>query len=117
LFRSRIRLWAALALFALAVQLVASFGHIHADELFGPQIETAAAPSGDDPGSQHHDGDHDAICNICATLSVLSSGQVAAPPLLVVPVAFVWIAQPIRAEAATFTPRLAAFRSRAPPTA
>jgi len=59
-FRARLRSTSFVALFALALQLALSFGHVHVDELSGPapaQIETSGttAPArGDTP--DHDDG-------------------------------------------------------------
>jgi hypothetical protein len=90
--RSHRRLGSRLALFALAVQLVLSFGHIHLDKIISPaatgvaQLQTASrdqAPVA--PG--HHGGAAD-FCAICATIalvasSVLPEAAQLAPPISV----------------------------------
>jgi hypothetical protein len=65
--------WAAL--FALAIQLVLSFGHIHLEDIQGRSAGIAAsaegqpiAPADDDRGAPGHD-----FCAICAALSLTSS--------------------------------------------
>jgi len=70
---NRLGSWAAL--FALTIQLVVSFGHIHFDELQVPSAVMAAQSQGqsvpDGDGTTHHD-----ICAICATLSLTASSVV-----------------------------------------
>jgi hypothetical protein len=65
--------WAAL--FALAVQLGLSFGHVHLEDIKGPSaaIPTSVdgspnVPADDDHGAPGHD-----FCAICASLSLTSS--------------------------------------------
>jgi hypothetical protein len=106
-----------LALFALALQLVLSFGHIHLDEIDAKPaaVATLAQPSGpaDPPG---HD-DAAKFCDICATLHSLSVAQVAAPPALGAPASF-RAPRPLLSADAPFAPdQRAPYRSRAPPTA
>jgi hypothetical protein len=108
-----------LALLALAVQLVLSFGHIHREDIYGPARPTALAQvlAGDhaqqpaDHSSKHSDD----YCAICATISLLSTSFVAAPPLLPVPVAFHAVEHADRVAIASIALRRAPFQSRAPP--
>ncbi len=118
--RSKLRQAATLALFALAIQLVLSFGHVHADDFaHASTLTTQATASRHDttPQSplQHHDGLAAHHCGVCASIVHAGALVAAATPSLPVPPAFA-----IRTEtaAADFTlPDLtrAAFRSRAPP--
>jgi hypothetical protein len=112
--RSNIRLGARVAMFALAIQLVLSFGHFHA-------IASQAAPSiqsaqqqlpAQNPDSDQHSDD---VCAICAVVSLANTAVAAAPPALPIPQAFK-LAQP--ATNTTFEhprPTRTAFQSRAPP--
>lgn len=112
--RSNIRLGARVAMFALAIQLVLSFGHFHA-------IASQAAPSiqsaqqqlpAQNPDSDQHSDD---VCAICAVVSLANTAVAAAPPALPIPQAFK-LAQP--ATNTTFAhprPTRTAFQSRAPP--
>src|SRR5262249_40080593 len=89
LFRAHRRWGGFAALLPLALQFVASFGHVHVEAFAGhaanASLAQAVAP-GDPPG---HDDDHAGkVCDICATLTLLSAAQLAAPPALVVPIAF-----------------------------
>jgi hypothetical protein len=76
--------WAAV--FALAIQLVLSFGHIHLEEFQGTSSVTAGSsqsqpnPSGDDRGTGHD------FCAICAALNLTSSSVLPAAAVLTTPV-------------------------------
>jgi hypothetical protein len=110
-----------LALFALAMQLVLSFGHIHREDIYGPARPAVLAqvPAGDhsqapaDHSSKHSDD----YCAICATVSLLSTSFVAAAPLLPLPVVFHVIEHADRVAIASVALRRAPFQSRAPPAA
>jgi hypothetical protein len=123
-FRSNRKFSGRLALFALALQLVLSFGHIHFQNIFGygpagaaasalaPATEKSPALPSDQP-SKHSDD----YCAICATMSLLGNSFAAQAPQL--PVPFVsQAAEQIDRVALIFiaTPR-ASYQSRAPPTA
>jgi hypothetical protein len=119
-FRSRTRLGGSLALFALALQLLVSFGHVHADELTSKPLGIATvwhvgesqAPAGD-ADTDHHDD----YCDICATLHALASAQIATPPPLPIPYAFAQVAPQIDEGVEVAEARRASFQSRAPPVA
>ena len=109
-----------LALFALAVQLVLSFGHIHRSDIFGygpPSAASAATPTDHSrPKPTAPDNTND-YCDICATVSLLSSSFVAAPPQLPLPVASRTVEHRLVAAAAFVAPKRRAFQSRGPPLA
>jgi hypothetical protein len=122
-FRTNRTLCGRLALLALAVQFVVSFGHIHREDIFGSAraAPSVAVPVADasQPSPGNHPAKHsDDYCAICATISLLGHSFVAAAPALPPPppVAHT-IAHVDRAAAIAITPRRAAFQSRAPPTA
>jgi hypothetical protein len=111
-----------LALFALAVQLVLSFGHIHRSDIFGYGPPAAASagtasdyaqskPAGSPSG---HAGDY---CDICATVSLLSSSFVAAAPQLPLPIAFRRVEHHASAASDFVVPQRSPFQSRGPPLA
>ncbi|HTV26588.1 MAG TPA: hypothetical protein VMF32_02280 [Xanthobacteraceae bacterium] len=122
-FRSRIRPVTRLALFALAFQMVISFGHMDADELglpslVGPThvvlnaIHAAIAPAGRDRVPAAPEG----YCPICASMALVATAFPSLPPVLVVPPQGrpAWPA-PIPAEG--ISPKLTlSFQARAPPT-
>jgi len=92
-FRSKMRPCARLALIALALQLIVSFGHIHRDDLGLPPLAagdaahfisaTTQVPSA--PADQQHGPASDDYCPICASMALLASGVPALPPVLVMP--------------------------------
>jgi len=111
--RSNIKHGARVALFALAVQFVLSFGHFHA-------IPAQAAPSVSAtqqlPAPSHDSDQHpDDYCAICAVLALASTGMAAAAPVL--PVLQAVESAPPAMPVAFAGPRSAraAFQSRAPP--
>jgi hypothetical protein len=114
-FRSNIKRGSRLALFALAIQIVLSFGHFH-----GVAAETAAQIArslstpqpGSDQGSPEHPGD---ICAICAVMAMVNSVVHATPPVVLLPqaVAFAYLtpdADLVRVNAVR-----TGFQPRAPP--
>jgi hypothetical protein len=120
-FRANKTFGSRLALFALAVQFVLAFGHIHHDDIYGsasPAAATAAAvPDGSQPLPANHPANSDDYCAICATMSLLGNSFVAAAPTLPLPSASYAIEQRDRVATIFVAPRRTAFQSRAPPTA
>jgi hypothetical protein len=122
-FRTNRRLGGRLALLALAVQIILSFGHIHHEDIFGPArpgvaaasvaqaaADNSNAPPGDQP-SKHGDD----YCPICAAISLLSNSFVAAAPQLPLPVVAHAVEHADRVVVTAIAPRRAPFQSRAPP--
>jgi hypothetical protein len=104
-----------LALFALALQLTLSFGHMHAED-FAPaatQTSTTAGDAGtaEDHGLGHHD------CDICANMAMLASLVVPLPPSVALPACsqFIVLAETGPQIVFGFVPRQ--FQARAPPLA
>ena len=123
-FRSKIRSCGRLALFALALQMIVSFGHMHRDDLGLPpltgadstSIASAAAPSAQPPSQQHQPASDD-YCPICASLALLATWMPALPPVLVTPepIRRVW---PTLAFLQNRSQQIAlSFQARAPPVA
>ncbi len=132
-FRSRAKHGARLALLALAVQLVLSFGHFHGDAAqAAPAIKARAAlsatdrseaavqpaaqsaqprPAGDRPAGQHPQD----ICAICAVMAMAGSAMFAEPPLLMLPQAFHFLYLTTDAEFSHLATRHVDFQPRAPP--
>jgi hypothetical protein len=123
--RSRpVRQWgAALALFALWLQLVLSFAHIHPEDFFPPvPVQQAslpglpgapAAPAKPAPANPDHDD-----CAICVSMAMAAASALPAPILLVPPspdygISYVRIAHTPALAAAPRPP----FQTRAPPSA
>ncbi|MGB6288414.1 MAG: hypothetical protein WBG18_28980 [Xanthobacteraceae bacterium] len=112
---------AALALIALALQIVVAFGHVHLRGLSGNSHAVAAEQTRRAHTSQQapaqNPGDDNDYCAICASIFLASSAFAPAPPQLLVPANFQRIEHSLKsARPLTVSLRLA-FRSRAPPTA
>jgi hypothetical protein len=85
-FRSHLKGCAWLALMALGLQLVFSFGHIHKQDLVPaqyehgpaavPQLVGSSAPEPDGPAGPTY---YDIFCTICATISLAGSLLLPAP--------------------------------------
>jgi hypothetical protein len=115
--------WAAL--FALALQLYLSFGHIHPDDIYGPVgksltvADAVVLPSAQSvrsiPAGQPW-YDSDALCPICATMYFLSASFIPeAPQVLPLPFVALPVEHSTLVTALFVAPRRAAFQSRAPP--
>jgi hypothetical protein len=121
--RANLRLAAWCALFAIAVQLVLSFGHFHnglgsgsisTALIFSSVVSDPAGGQGGPPNPGAPPGDY---CGICAVINL--AGSVVAPdaPTLLQPAAFIsTIVWRIVETSATPSPHLDA-RARAPPSA
>ena len=117
--RSRLRVGSWVALFALAVQLVLTFGHVHLDGRSGNssvRIETAAgavAPAG-------HDGSKaaDDYCAACALIHLAGTLVPAAAVALPLPLVFGQLHRPhVALRFALPASPPASFAARAPPLA
>jgi hypothetical protein len=121
--RANRRIGATVALFALAVQLVLSFGHVHLDKAgpFGPAVAGISAPQapsggGAPPDRQHRPGADD-FCAICAAISLASTLLLPAPAGITLPIAHAHAWPPeFQAALATREPHYL-FQARAPPRA
>jgi hypothetical protein len=124
--RSRSRLGACLALFALAFQLAVSFAHVHLDGRGPLSGDSPAllkvAGSTVAPAVRHRGGDEapapaDDYCAVCALTHLAGTAVAAAPPDLPLPAAF----RPLRSAPAASFALIAAshvlFAARAPPSA
>jgi hypothetical protein len=127
-FRSNIRHGSRVALLALAVQFVISFGHFHgiaaqaapvfksdaAESAVSSDTATEAArqasPANNDPDQQRSDN-----CAICAVMALASTALFATPPLLLLPQAIEFLYLTTDAEFVHLNSAHAAFQPRAPP--
>ena len=133
-FRSNIKQGSRLALFALALQLVLSFGHFHAFAAQAGQAvqpDTApfelshanGLPAPDAVGAteQQSPSDHDSgrqpndPCAICAVIALANSVLFATPPLLLLPQAIEFLYLTTDAEFVHLNSARVAFQPRAPP--
>ena len=116
------RRWSSwLALAAMALQLVLSFGHIHLERLASGSVITEMtafeASSAQQNPAQHPANEADDYCAICATIHLASSSFLPDAPLLPVPIASRTIEHFGNFNFILVSPRRAAFQSRAPPLA
>ncbi|OYU90266.1 MAG: DUF2946 domain-containing protein [Bradyrhizobiaceae bacterium PARB1] len=100
-FRDNLRHGAKLALFALAVQIVLSLGHIHLDDLHAAPdgaagITQVQAPS--QPDSDHQQHRAGVPCDICAVMAMAGTALFAAPPILLLPDAAEFAYAAVKAE-------------------
>lgn len=122
-FRSNLHLGSRLALLALAVQVILSFGHVHLNNLARASTPSATAiasgavaPSGGAP-SHHPDGSPEADCQICALLQLVATSTTSVAPALPLPASFRSIRLQAPAELAAELSPHALFQARAPPAA
>jgi hypothetical protein len=113
-----------LALFALGLQMILSFGHVHLEGIArtDPALITLAAggPTSQSllaqpPGTAG--GDNDDYCPICASVYLTATSFIPAAPMLSLPSASTAVEHFKRHVPVFFAPRRLAFQSRAPPLA
>jgi hypothetical protein len=115
-FRSNIKHGSRIALFALAIQFVLSFGHFHG---VAAQAEPGAAgqsvqsqqPASDRDSDQHSDD----ACAICAVMAMANTVSFAAPPVLPKPQAVAFSYFAADAGIVHVNSVAVAFQPRAPP--
>jgi hypothetical protein len=120
--RSNRQLGSLLALFALSVQLVLSFGHVHLDGLRGETtsiiaVGTNAAGAPPSPVAPHPADEAGDYCAICAVLHLAATSFLPQAPHLPVRAASRAVEHVDRALVTVLTARRTAFQSRAPPQA
>jgi len=116
LARTRRRLTGWLALFALALQFVVGFGHVHSEDFAGLVHPGVVRVSPADPGpAGPSDPDH-LTCDICAAVHLTGTSVVPTPPALVLPIATPFVA-PVAAPTTHAPALVVAFDARGPPQA
>ena len=124
-FRSRSRLGAYLALFALAFQLAVSFGHVHLERIALPSapasVLAGAQPSAADLNAPANpsgrEGLPDDHCPICTLIHLAGALVPAEMPSLPLPTVFGRLRLEVAAEFDLTASHAALFRARAPPIA
>ena len=132
-FRSNIKHGSRLALLALAIQFVLSFGHFHGVAAqAAPAIQsgqTQSHPSSDllapdavsradrqQPASDRDsDGHPNDVCAICAVMALANTVLFATPPVLLLPQAVEFLYLTTDAEFVHLNSARIAFQPRAPP--
>ena len=119
-FRSRARFGGWVALFALTLQLVLTFGHVHLDRAApsSPVSAVAAAAASNGPDTPAApDGDADDYCAICALVHLAGTLTPAEAPALPVPIAFEPSPLPRAVSIELTAPKFTLLQARAPPIA
>jgi hypothetical protein len=124
-FRSNRKTGGRLALFALALQFVLAFGHIHPQDIYGSLdgVSSSTLSALSTPGKvQSLSTDHtykqsNDFCAICAAVSSLNNSFAAEAPQLLLPAASRAVLGPDRVAGIFVEPRRTPFQSRAPPVA
>ncbi len=126
--------WPGLA--AIALQIVLSFGHVHAGNVhveglarsvgvalasvLGHSQPAALAEAKHKPAAPNpvpSSGDDNDYCAICASIFLASTSLAAEAPTLLLPIAFERVTRTYEAESGFGARRPAFFQSRAPPAA
>ena len=120
--RSNLRLGSRLALFALAVQIIVSFGHVHLHGLVPAFARPPAMADGSAtalPGSRgpsnKSDRAVDAYCPICASIQLSASSTLCAAPAFPPPANLGPIGLHLSSELALAAWPHFLFQARAPP--
>ena len=112
-FRAKLKIGARLAIFALALQIALSFGHVHLGDI-RHAVGDLSVPSA---STQQPVSDADDYCAICASIYLVASSFL--PQASQLPALFA--RRPTshfdRAAILRVAPRRAPFQSRAPPLA
>jgi hypothetical protein len=118
-FRSNIKHGSRLALLALAIQFVLSFGHFHgvvANAAPSVNSITQAAIQNQQPSSNPDSDQQRAdLCVICAVMALANAALFATPPVLLLPQAFEFLYLTTDAEFVHLDHGSVAFQPRAPP--
>ena len=132
-FRSNIKTGSRLALFALAIQFVLSFGHFHGvaaqaapaiqsgpalldlSYAIGSPAADAVSLSAQQQPASNHDSDPADSCAICAAVALANNVLFATPPLLLLPEAVEFLYLATDAEFVHLNAVRVAFQPRAPP--
>jgi hypothetical protein len=121
-FRLNMRLGSRLALFALAVQMQLSLGHVH---LPAAAMSSAALTVADESGAalagthdpiHNSNGSIDLYCPICALIQLLATAAPAEAPALRVPANLAEIGLQAPAKLAVASSLHFSFQARAPPS-
>jgi hypothetical protein len=114
--RSNVRHGSRLALFALAVQFVLSFGHFHGVAArAAPAIQSVSDATQQQPPSKHDSDQPNDGCAICAVVAMANAVLFATPPLLLLPQAVEFSYMVADAEFVRINSARVAFQPRAPP--
>jgi hypothetical protein len=115
-FRSNIKHGSRIALFALAIQFAASFGHFHAVAAEAASGAVSRSIQQQQPASDHDSDQHPGdSCAICAVMAMANAVLFAAPPVLLLPQAVEFSYLATDAGLVHVDSISVAFQPRAPP--
>jgi hypothetical protein len=120
--RLHIRPGAWLALTALALHFVLTFGHVHAEQ-FSPvpagsaSVAAADARAGDAPQPYRPFLSHDRLCAVCASISLLGASALPDANRLVLPAAVIAVPELDLCRTAPRCELRSSAKARAPPCA
>jgi hypothetical protein len=115
-FRSNIKHGSRLALFALAIQLVVSFGHFHGTAAqAAPAVQSQADITRSSPAPDQDRHQPAEPCAICAVMALANAALTASPPVLLLPQAAEFLYLATEAEFVHLDHAHLAFQPRAPP--
>jgi hypothetical protein len=119
--RAHIKHGSRLALLALAIQFVVSFGHFHGTSAQAEPAITAVTTQSaigavqSQPGSSQDSDQPNDICAICAVMALANAALFSTPPLLLLPQAVEFLYLTTDAEFVHLNSARIAFQPRAPP--
>ena len=116
-FRTNRQVGGRLALIALALQLLLTFGHVHAPMVAHASAVQTSQPDGTAPQGPNHNGLADTDCPICALIQLSAISAPSVAPVLPLPVAIGFSTLQPHVELTTATAPQASFQARAPPAA
>jgi hypothetical protein len=114
-FRTNGQFGARLALIALALQLVLTFGHVHVPSAALTTAVQTSQSNGTAPQDPIHNGLADSDCPTCALIQLSAMSAPSVAPQLPLPVALDVITLRPRTEVAAAAAPQASFQARAPP--
>jgi hypothetical protein len=112
-----LRLGSCIALFALAFQLVISFGHVHLDAIVGNSSVAIATSGGTLPAGDGPSDRADHRCPICAVIHLAGALVLSEPPVVPLPIVFAQQHARTAVEFGFEAAPPAFFAARAPPLA
>ena len=115
-FRTNRQSGVRLALIALALQLVLTFGHVHVLSAALASAAEKSQSSGTAPQEPKRNGLADFDCPTCALIQLSAISPPSAAPELPLPVAIDFVTLRPRTAVAAATAPQASFQARAPPS-
>jgi hypothetical protein len=113
--RTNIRHGSRLALFAMAIQFVLSFGHFHAFAAQASSLIQTTAATQSSPAPDQDQQRPGEPCAICAVMSLANAALSASPPVLLLPQAVEFLYLVTDAEFIHLDYSRPGFQPRAPP--